>query len=62
MPDHGRLFREETGNWGTKMICPLCDSDLLQLIYQAKSIPVFQNKVYPSQEAAKRAAAGLGAW
>ncbi len=33
--------------------CPLCNNICLETIYQANDIPIFQNKVYESQESAK---------
>lgn len=35
--------------------CPLTGSDNVKIIYQQKSVPLIQNKVYPPNEAAKNA-------
>lgn len=37
------------------MSCPMCQNQKLSLIYEVQDIPVFQNKVYSSIEAAKNA-------
>jgi len=37
------------------MKCPLCQRETLVLIYDVKNIPIFQNKVYQTREAALKA-------
>ncbi len=38
------------------MCCPLCDGHDLLPLFEVQNIPIFQNKVYPNVEAAKKAA------
>ena len=38
--------------------CPICGEDALKTIYELRRIPVFQNKVYPTEKEARNVATG----